>query len=93
MKRIHALDTKKVPQCEICWQKFPENAGLEKHIAIAHEGKKIKCEICNNVFSHKRSLKQHIMLIHEGKKPFNCGFCDYSSGYKSHVNRHVASIH
>ena len=56
-------------KCSICNFFFSKASDLEKHIEIAHDGK--KCQEDETSFSQTNG-KLHITSVHEGKKPNNC---------------------
>ena len=84
--------------CPFCTLSYPSKKCLNRHIAIAHEGKmqenKFKCTLCDNAaFTQKHNLKKHIESFHEGKKAFICNICDLRFTQNGGLKKHIESVH
>ena len=54
----------------------------------------ILCEECGKQFSNNFNLKRHIKIEHTIEiNMFSCNSCDFSSGYKWHLIRHLKKQH
>ena len=80
----------KCPKCDLSF--FKEY--LQRHIDIAHEGKKpYKCDLCDSAFKTRDELEKHRTKVHEGKKLFQCNICSTGFETKNILKNHVKTIH
>ena len=66
---------------------------LRFHQTVIHDGEKnYACHLCPQKCSTPHGLKVHIRSVHE-KIKFPCDICGKLFMSKSHIARHVASVH
>ena len=59
---------------------------------IAQTAKQFKCSLYTEAFTVKRNLTKH-MKQHTKKKSFSCPLCQKRFCTRSHVNRHIDTVH
>lgn len=74
--------------CNVCgksylWQKY-----LKKHMAIVHDGKRVKCDKCNKEFRGDQTLKKHL-LTHMNMLNFVCSYCGKRFVSKDSMQTHT----
>lgn len=90
--------------CDQCGKSYTQVPHLKRHIATAHEGKKLPpqkprtadreiiCGFCGKVFYSEQNLKIH-ERIHTGDKPYKCDMCDKSFTQSSSLDTHKKGVH
>jgi len=90
--------------CDQCGKSYTQVPHLKRHIATAHEGKKLPpqikkdskieiiCGYCGKVFYNEQNLKIH-ERIHTGDKPYKCDMCDKSFTQSSSLSTHKKGVH
>ena len=69
-------------------------ATVKRHYMTFHKKIKQTCDICELRFSNKSSLSLHKTRKHEPVvKDLKCTYCDYRTGLKWILNRHIGRIH
>lgn len=90
--------------CDQCGKSYTQVPHLKRHIATAHEGKKLPpqikkdskieiiCGYCGKVFYNEQNLKIH-ERIHTGDKPYKCDMCEKSFTQSSSLSTHKKGVH
>merc|ERR1712218_468605 len=52
-----------------------------------------KCSMCERAFRKKVDIIEHYKGKHEDMKGHKCLLCPFTSAYRKHMKRHVATIH
>lgn len=84
-----------INECEICYKRYSDRSGRNKHRTSVHEGLRYPCPECSYQATQRGSLKEHLQAIHWGIR-HQCQQCDqkcYSAGMlKKHIKtKHVES--
>ena len=82
---------KKEYACNQCELKFSNQSNLTRHIKSQHE-EKVSCDQCEKQFKRKDCLKEHYQAAHD-KKEFVCKICDYATGYRKILKKHMKIRH
>ncbi len=88
-------DGKKDFPCHMCDKIFTEQASLNIHIDVVHEGNLLVCEICDHTFTSPDGLRAH---MRKGKHTkikgdYNCFDCDRSFPTVGLLHQHAGSLH
>ncbi|XP_045171372.2 zinc finger and BTB domain-containing protein 24-like isoform X2 [Mercenaria mercenaria] len=82
--------------CPICSKGCSTKSELRRHISF-HGEKKYKCtfEGCAYACTDTIGLDKHIKLMHTHKdfKPYACPVCQYRTGVKGNVDKHIRTVH
>ena len=54
---------------------------------------KFGCKQCSYVGRHSGHVNQHVKMVHSKIKDLECNFCDYITGVKQHLKRHMKRKH
>lgn len=77
--------------CEFCAKQFLTLRQLKNH-QVYHEEPKFSCKFCNKNFYKSVLLDGH-HKTHLEQKDYSCTICDQKYFLKSHLNRHIRSVH
>ena len=55
----------------------------------ADRAKRFQCQYCWKSFVVKRDCEGHVNAVHLKVKPFTCEFCNWSSGHRGELQKHV----
>lgn len=82
--------------CPICAKGCSTKSELRRHVSF-HGEKKFKChfEGCSYACTDNIGLDKHIKLMHTHKdfKPYACPVCQYRTGVKGNVDKHIRAVH
>ncbi|KAL4223183.1 Kelch-like protein 29 [Mactra antiquata] len=82
--------------CPICQKGCSTKSELRRHVSF-HGEKKYKCtfEGCSYACTDTIGLDKHIKLMHTHKdfKPYACPVCQYRTGVKGNVDKHIRTVH
>ena len=89
---------RKLFPCDKCDKKFPTRYFRQRHMLRKHPdqvdpSKTHKCNFCNTTFLQAGHLDQHMRSKHFAIRPFVCCLCDFRSGYKAALTKHVKLRH
>jgi len=59
----------------------------------SNQVERLKCQLCSKTFTRIDNLRLHEKVQHEKRVKFPCGFCKYSTPYKSTLARHIRIKH
>ena len=81
--------------CDICGYTTYQDAILQRHKRITHEGKRdYVCHICGKSFSKKFMLPDHMAVEHNiGECRFKCEYCGKGFMNSSTKRNHVEGVH
>ncbi|KAJ7369966.1 hypothetical protein OS493_035137 [Desmophyllum pertusum] len=89
-------------KCQECGKKFSSKSNLNKHGKKHLPGyvpakdkqreKKYVCLDCCKRFDSMHGLESH-QRSHTGERPFECEQCSWKFTQKTHLNRHIRSVH
>ena len=74
--------------CDQCGKKYVHNKDLQYHKDAKHGQKQYMCDKGNKVFAARYSHEKHTIACVKGKL-YKCQSCNYTSHYKSNVNKHL----
>jgi len=77
--------------CEICDEKFFDNARLKHHKNI-HHTPSAKCDICNKVCANMGTLNDHMRIQHSGKVAV-CEHCSKEFKTNAQLKNHIKRKH
>jgi len=78
-------------ECQQCSKKMGSRDEYTKHNRTYHPDKVVLCELCGRELQQK-SLRLHMKKFHSSKS-HKCNHCDYATGYKAALSRHVRERH
>ncbi len=90
-KRIHS--SVEGYRCDKCDYSTKYKSKLDRHAATHGIRKPYICTICNKSILQLRSYKLHLQIHNNEAELHKCQVCEYSTYYKSILNRHVAAKH
>ncbi|KAK7493829.1 hypothetical protein BaRGS_00014970 [Batillaria attramentaria] len=82
----------KANECNVCSERFPYAADLDRHMTLVHGQERGICHICGKHFRYRHTLKAHIKA-HSGIRGFVCELC--GKGFLRHNNllTHKNTVH
>ncbi|XP_052800911.1 zinc finger and BTB domain-containing protein 24-like isoform X2 [Mya arenaria] len=82
--------------CPVCQKGCSTKSELRRHVSF-HGEKKYKChfEGCSFACTDQIGLDKHVWLMHTHKdyKPYACPVCQYRTGVKGNVDKHIRTVH
>ena len=87
------LEVKSTYDCEICSKSLSSAHGLEGHMQLVHQSKRLPCDFCGKQVIEARHQNHliHCEIVHYKKysgHPFQCDKCKRSFSRKSHLSEH-----
>ncbi|XP_040057766.2 zinc finger protein 142 isoform X2 [Gasterosteus aculeatus] len=85
-------------QCAMCPLVAKSQISLTRHVARAHNDKKVApaerlpCQHCTFTCKHERRMALHVALKHKGGRPHRCRFCPFSTARRYRLEEHL-SLH
>ena len=88
--------------CQICGLEFGNKAVLKIHNSLLHpeekkDGQNVDLGRKDEVIhEHEIAKSDHLKKegwSHKGLKPFKCSICDFKTGLKQSLKRHIESVH
>ena len=91
LSRSHS---KTIPICPICGMSFTKTSNMLRHRKKHENAKPFDCTFpgCDRKFSRKSYRDDHVKTVHE-KRFSKCPACNYKSGNRSFVARHILKVH
>ena len=72
---------------------FLRGNDLKAHVNRIHENVTYSCDICNKLMKSVAAVQEHKNVVHEGKTDFQCKVCFKKFGRRTHLRRHIRTIH
>merc|ERR1712154_184113 len=88
--------------CVTCTKGFSSKVKLKNHEYNVHKRIKKACNLCNysgeklrrhTKLVHLKNFRRHTKSIHSLVKDHSCEECDYKSGLKSNLKKHIQRVH
>ena len=86
-------EEKSMYNCKICSKLLSSAHGLENHMKVVHQSRRLPCEFCGKQVIESR-FQNHLInceIVHYKKysgRPFQCDKCKKSFSRKSHLSEH-----
>ncbi|CAG2192594.1 KRAB [Mytilus edulis] len=80
-------------ECDICHQRFNDNAHFEGHRNSKHLNyKPFKCTVCSKAFAYRQSMVRHVKEC-QGNKSYICMECNAVFNSKRSLDQHHSGKH
>ena len=82
-------------KCEFpnCNRKFQKEASLLNHQKSHDPNREFACDQCPERFTNNWILVNHIKLVHSKYREFRCLHCDFNTGLRPKLKRHLKNVH
>jgi hypothetical protein len=98
-KKVHlSVKVKQKVDCIYCGKPYPHTSAMGKHIKLMHSLIAIRCSIiyCPKYFITQEDCNKHFMEIHSEKEKLRkivCPQCNFKTGSKYYLTRHIKEFH
>ena len=90
--RRHVKTKHSIKKCDICSYRTMLQLQLKNHVRLKHDYRYM-CSQCGKKYLYSKSFNNHKRNLCGSELYFERNHCSYSTNNKSHLRRHIRSLH